>query len=214
VQLRVLLHAAEMDRLFESLSSFRLYVPGSLVPRGQGQIDPSVFLQVYREYCHALQGGVIPPEAHYRRLFSTLWTVSEEALNISPIGENEELIRPSRPVIQLRPHRFNYSHFDGQFRSMVLGGDSITWGIQFSYPHLVQDPTTQDIETVSETPQFPNTRLFRELQRWIRDNTIPTPFIVNGQRSNAPIRLGKNCMSWINHHPELREQAIRVHYST
>lgn len=210
LQVRVLLDPCEMDLLLHDLPPFLLYLPGSLVARGQGRIEATEFREVYRAYAQALAGGLVPPEASYRKLFSTLWTVSEKLINITPMGESQELIRPSQPVIQLRPHRFTYSPIDGQFRSMVLGGDSISWGIQLSYPQIVQEPVTHEIETVTESARFPNTALFRELQRWIRDHTIPTPFIVDDKRTNVPIRLGKYCLPWINRHPELQEQGICV----
>lgn len=210
LQVRVLLDPSEMDLLLTELSPFLIYVPGSLIARGQGCIEATAFQEVYRAYAEALAKGLVPPEASYRQLFSTLWTVSKELIKITPMGESQELIRPSQPVIQLRPHRFAYSPNDGQFRSMVLGGDSISWGIQLSYPQIVQEPVTHEIETVTETARFPNTALFHQLQRWIRDHTIPTPFIVDHKRTNVPIRIGTYCLPWINRHPELQEQGIRV----
>ncbi len=66
---------------------------------------------------------------------------------------------------------------------MVLSRKSVTWGLQFSYPQLYQDPRTRQIFKVTDTPEFPNTALFSKLQKWIRSETLPTPFQVEASVS-------------------------------
>jgi hypothetical protein len=66
--------------------------------------------------------------------------------------------------------------------------------------------------TVRETPQFPNTTLFKRLQQWVRSHTIATPFEVEGKKINVPIRIGKRCLNWIHVHPQLRAKGIRVNH--
>jgi hypothetical protein len=66
------------------------------------------------------------------------------------------------------------------------------------------------VEAVKETPSFPNTVLFHQIQRWMRGATIPTPFLVDGKGVNVPLRLGKRCLSWINTHAQLKAKGIRV----
>ncbi len=45
-------------------------------------------------------------------------------------------------------------------------------------------------------------------KQWVRDNTRATPFSVEGKKINATMRLGKNCFSWINHHPQLKNLCV------
>jgi hypothetical protein len=114
------------------------------------------------------------------------------------------------PIIQLQAHTLFYSQLDGQVRSMVRGEGEIHWGIQFSYPQIYQNAQTGQIEKIEDNEKFPNTALFRRLQRWVRDHTRATPLEVGGKRVNLPARLGKQCFSWINRHPQLLAAGIRV----
>jgi hypothetical protein len=93
---------------------------------------------------------------------------------------------------------------------MVLSTESVTWGVQFSYPQLYQDPKSHRIAKVADSIDFPNTSLFARMLKWLRHNTLPTPFFVHGQRVNAPIRIGRACLKWIDQHPQLKEKEIRV----
>ena len=83
-------------------------------------------------------------------------------------------------------------------------------GIQFSYPHLYQDPLTRNVETIRNTPEYPNTELFHLLQKWMRQHTIPTPLIAEEKLINIPIRIGKLCLTWINKHAQLISKDIYI----
>ena len=75
--------------------------------------------------------------------------------------------------------------------------------------HLYQDQHLQ-VLTVKEGLQFPNTAVFKKMQQWTRMYTIATPFEVEGKKVNVPIRLGKQCLQWIHHHPQLQAKGLRV----
>lgn len=212
-QLFVLLDADEMTQLLTALAPLHLYMAGMVLPRGAGELSQAQFMDIYRQYVDALAGGKTVNDGVIRSAFSTLWTRSADQLSVAALGEHEQLIRPGNPVIQLRPHRFSYSTHDQKFRSMVLGANSISWGIQFAYPQILQNPVTQEIMTITDNSQFPNTALFKALQRWVRHNTLPTPFVVDGHRTNVPIRLGKACFAWINRHPQLAAHSLNVQVS-
>lgn len=213
LQLHVLLDSDEMQQLLNALAPVHICVTGRILQRGVGALPIAEFLTCYQQYIEKLKIGCLLDEAHYRTAFSSLWTRALDQLSVLAVGDHEQLIRPSYPVVQLRPHRFSYSAFDGQFRSMVLGPESISWGIQFSYPQVMQNPETQEMERVSDSDAFPNTALFRALQRWIRHHTRPTPFIVNGQCVHVPMRLGYTCLKWIGRHPQLQSNALTVGYT-
>lgn len=206
----VLLDGDEMAALLQALSHASIYQTSGLCPQGTGPIDPKDFLEAYRGYVASLKAGLIPDENLYRAYFSAVMTVTEDALFAVPVDETQQVIRVRRPVVQMQNHRFEYSEIDHQYRSMVYGMDSVLWGIQFSYPQLYQNPVTKDVEQVADTPSFPNTRLFRDLQKWVRDNTVATPIVAHNQRTNVPIRLGKACFPWINSHPQLIKKNLKV----
>jgi hypothetical protein len=205
-----LIDLAEMRSLFETLTPFSLYLLGSVFKPGGGLISHETFLETYGTYVAALQEGRVPLDSSYRQLFSSLLTTTPDALYAVEVGPEQQLVRIARPVIQILAHRLAYSQEDGKFRSMVFGPDSIVWGLQLSYPQLYENPATSQIEQVVDSPQFPNTALFKEIQRWVRHHTVPTPFLVGETLTNVPIRLGKQCFSWINRHPQLVSQGIKV----
>lgn len=206
----MLISADEMADLLQKLSPFYFFITGSLVKPNQAQIPLESFLNCYRDYVSALMHGELPNEAACRSFFSSVMTVTSDAVYALQVEGGNQLIRLNKPVIQLQNHRLNYSEADQTFRSMTFGSEGIFWGIQFSYPQLYQDSKTKEIMPVELSDLFPNTQLFRTLQRWSRDHTIPAPFLIGGKKINVPVRLGKECLSWINAHPQLVQKGFQI----
>ena len=207
---QVLLDATEMENLFSALSPFSIYVVSEVVSAHYGLISHAEFLEKYAAYANALKEGKIPDEAPLRRYFSAIFTVTSDILYAMQTGPDKFLIKALKPVIQLQGHHFFFSRVDGKFHSMVLGKESVTWGLQFSYPQIYQDPQDHSFAKVIDSPFFPNTALFTRLVKWLRGNTIPTPLMAEGKRTNVPIRIGKRCLEWIDRHPHLISQEINV----
>lgn len=209
LSLQMLLDGEEMASLLESCQPL-IFCGSAVVAKGKSQVFPEGFLHVYRDYVEELKQGRLPNEALYRQRFNDLWTLDTGMLYAISLQGDRELVKACGPVVQLQAHFLGYSSLDKRFRPMVMGKDAIAWGIQFSYPQIFQDNRTREILPIAVSPRFPNTALFRAIQRWIRKHTIPTPFVVNGELTHVPIRLGKECLTWINHHPQLQEQGISV----
>jgi len=207
---QLLIDTEEMASLFQSLGEFEIYQIGCVNKVGEGRISHEEFLEHYRHYVDALKAGELPDDADYRGYFSSVLTLSPDCLYAVPIGTDQQLIRIAKPVIQLQTHLLGFSPVDGKFRPMVMGNDSILWGIQFSYPQLCLNNTTQEIEKVNDHDDFFNTVLFKRFQSWVRRHTIPTPFKVGEEIVNVPVRLGKECLSWINRHPQLMKKCLLV----
>jgi hypothetical protein len=91
---------------------------------------------------------------------------------------------------------------------MVFGPESVSWGIQFSYPQIFES----DEGTVmwGRGDDSPNVPLYKELTRWLRNATVPTAFMWCGEKVVTPLRLGKELLPWIHDHPELRRKQIEV----
>lgn len=207
---QVLLDEREMAALLEELGSFSIHIVSTLVPQPHGLVSKEEFLREYKLYVNALKNGHEPNEKQCRPFFSSIFTKDKEALYAMETG-GRYLIKPLLPVVQLQLHHVFLSSVDGKFYPMVHSADSITWGIQFSYPQIFQDPSTGAFGKVDAGPRFPNTPLFAEIAKWMRKHTLPTPFVVNGQKVNLPIRLGKSCWEWIVHHPHLLRKNIGVY---
>lgn len=206
----VLLDVQEMEELFKSLGAFYLFLCGAVLQKDQGELSQNDFLHQYGSYIDNLKQGILPSIESFKNWFSPAMTVTTEALYSIPVGDGQHLIRISKPVVQMQAHMMDYSPIDKKFRSMVFGSESIPWGIQFSFPQLFQDPVTKQVDATKNTSDFPNYQLFHAIQKWIRQNTLPTPFIAEEELQNVPIRIGKSCLSWINHHPQLVKKGIRV----
>lgn len=210
---QVLLDSHEMELFLNHLEEQRplyIFLTGCLIKPGEGLISKPQFLETYAAYINDLKEGSLPNSEAYRQLFSAIFTHSLEALYEVALSKEKHLIRTSKPVVQLQAHSFDYSEFDGKFRPMVLGSESVLWGLQFSYPQIFQNSRTKEVEQIGDTDSFPNTKLFRTIQKWLRQNTLPTPFLVEDRLTNVPMRIGKECLNWINKHPQLLKKNIKV----
>ena len=204
-----LVDGIEMEALFKELGDFHIFQVGKVCSTNEGYVMKEQFLQVYRAYIDCLKHSKLPDENDYRLPFSVIFTAATDHVFQIPVPNQRHIIRVQKPVLQLQVNQIAYSPADGKFRGLVFGKDSILWGLQISYPQLFQD-ANKNVFNVLSDPQFPNTPLLRKLQQWLRQFTVPTPFQVGEERINVPIRLGKQCFSWINTHPQLIESPIRV----
>lgn len=204
----MLIDDLEMEKLFLALGTFDIYLISGILAAGSEHLSHAEFLNCYRHYTTQLKSGSLSQDPRIGPYFSSIFTCTKDALYAVPVIGGRQLIKVDKPVVQLQAHRFSYG-VDKKFRSMVLGPDSISWGIQFSFPQLYQNEK-MEVVTIRESDEFPNFKLFKTLQKWVRDNTAPTPFLVDGEKVNVPIRLGKSCFAWINHHPQLLKHNIQV----
>lgn len=207
---QVLLDVDEMSLLLTEIGTFYIYLTGCLLQQGKGAVTQKDFLDKYASYITALKSGKSVDPQEFRAYFSSIFTTSTDHLYAVIVSDGRSIIRPAKPVIQLQSHHFHYSPFDAKFHSMVFGPESVSWGVQFSYPQLYQNPETKMVEKVVESENFPNTKLFHTLQRWIRKNTVPTSFLIDGKTVNVPIRLGKKCLAWVNVHPHLAKKELKI----
>lgn len=205
---QVLLDEIEMQDLLEFLGSLFFVTVSEPIRPEEGIISPSLFLEKYRAYISLLKTGQIPLTEEFRRFFSSALSCTLDPFYAIKTSEEKVLIKPSFPVVQLQTHQFFYSSLDQKFHSMVLSEESITWGLQFSYPQLYQDPQTKQIRKVDLS--FPNTSLFLKLMKWMRSATLPTPFLIGARRVNVPIRIGKKSLAWIKNHPQLQQKQLFV----
>lgn len=207
VKVPLLVDDQEMESLIQQLPSFKVYDVQKVTAPQEGIYESRSFLEKYGEYVAALKQGELPQINDFRPLFSSVWSVSEEALFSLPTPEGRRLLKACEPVVQIQMNQIRYAPEEKVFRTQVYSSDSLYWGIQIGFPHIYLDPRT--FET-GNTRDFPNMALFSAFQRWIRQATLPTPFLVEGERINSPIRLGKACFSWINQHPQLKANRIAI----
>lgn len=210
LSIQLLVDEHEMQNLLEELGDFYIAQVGQIYSLDEEIMPKEKFLKCYGAYIEGIKAGKLIDESLYRTCFSSVFTKSLDHLYRAEVAKDQYLLRISKPVLQLQTHRMHYSKLDGKFRPMIFGSDSIMWGIQFSYPQIFQDNRTKEIINVLNHPGFPNCGLYHTLQKWVRKNTIPTPFMDGEKLINSPIRIGKSCLTWINQHPQLKMRGLKV----
>lgn len=191
-KLQALLDAEEFARLLNEAKAFLYEMAGPVsLPEACAR---------YQAYSEALSQGREPkPDP-----FAWNWTLDPAALYWLDTGVSRQ-IRIRKPVVQIIHHQMNYTPDDNTFRSNLFGQDMISWGIQFAFPQLYEDYLTGQIIQLKDPALYPNVGLFRFLQKWLRENTLPTPF----ETVNAPQRIGKKALSWVGRHPHLIKKGIK-----
>lgn len=179
----------EMDALLELLPEPFVPLSGKISPQ-DALLSKDAFRHLYREY---LEKGT--PD---KRL---TFAITED-LNDLRQAEVEDgyLHRMFRPVIQVQPYTLHYSTVAQKFHEMTFSPENFYWGLLFAYPQLYHNPITHQVDKVTEE-NYPNTKLFKDLQRWSRSHTVPSPFMVEEKKVIVPARIGKKLLgdkSWIN----------------
>jgi hypothetical protein len=204
---QALLSGDELEKLLDSLAPFELFPLSGAYPLTELPTSIEKFVVTYRGWIEQLQQGTLPTDESMRPYKALLLTQVPDNVWLQAMPSGRYLVKPCGPFIQVQIHHMTYSSVDKSFRPMTLSADSIFWGLQFSFPQVYQDPKTQEF---IEEEMGPNEDAFRVLRKWVREFTMATPMWVEGKRVNLPIRIGKECMPWINRHPQLQAKGIQV----
>jgi hypothetical protein len=204
LKLQALVDSQELSALFDLVEPSWLLPLSGMFSMGELPVQRGDFLLEYRRWIEALQNGSIPEIKKYNAL---AWTKNEESFWLQEVPGNRYLVKPCEPMVHIQVHQMGYSSVDGVFRPMVLSQESIFWGLQFSFPQVIQQSKTMDLVEVEEGP---NLELFQTVRKWVRERTVAIPMVVDGKRINLPMRLGKTCFSWINRHPQLVSRNFSV----
>lgn len=209
LQIQVLLEVKELEELLAELKEFYLFRNGVILEPIELEIFPSTLLNDYDFYIQSLKNQNMPNLADLKKKFTLILSHQKEAVFAFKISEKEQILKAKDPIIQIQSHSMHYSQDDNKFRPMVFGSDSITWGLQFSFPQLYLDPESLEIKNALIDSNT-NSKLFKTLQKWVRINTLPTTFETPLGQTNTSLRLGKKCLNWIHLHPQLINKGIKV----
>lgn len=198
----------EFSELFSQLSPFILCPLGRIIAPEERFLPPEKFLEGIKGWSESLKGEKAPSREALQKVVASALSADQESLYVQQISPERILVKIRRPVIQIQAHFFTYSQEEKTIYSGVFGKESVFWGVQCSYPQIFFDPDDQEHKKVDDA--FPNTTLFRTLQRWARHATVPVSFRINGEKKTVPFRLGKNCYSWIGKHPHLAARNLEM----
>ncbi len=206
---QVLLDVAEMEKLLDHLNPLYLFNVSEIKSFEELEISKGEFLNSYGEYIQLLKDGIVPVKPC--RHFSSALTVDHGLLYATEVVPGRFMAKGMKPIIQMQQHRFFASKTGETIQPMVLSGESIHWGLQFAYPQIFFDSEQNVYEKITTSDRFPNTALFSKLIKWLRTETVPTTFLLSGKKICTPLRLGRECLKWIHHHPQLLKQQVSVH---
>ncbi len=204
---QVLLDLEEMRELLEHIYPARLYNVSEIT--ANPCVDVETFLEKYARYIEELKKGFILPLKEIRSIFSSALSEIPDVFYAYPVREGGFLLKFLKPAVQMQVHHFLPSTLDGKIHPMVLSQDSVSWGIQFAYPQIFQDPKSHLFSKVGDS--FPNTSLFLKMARFFRNHTQPVTFLWNGNKVVTSLRLGKKAYCWIKKHPQLQEKGMEVY---
>lgn len=205
IKLPLLCEADELLALLSHLEPLSIYPLTGLFPRVPPPLSNEAFAQEYGEWIEGLKKGISPSEASLKKILAAAFTSDPGALWAQKVSGERYAVKISQPVVQVQSHFFTYSEVDGVYRSLSMGPKAIFWGIQLSYPQVYQDPKSL---AFCKGEEGANAELFWKIRRWVREHTTATPLVAGGNLTHVPIRLGKQCKSWIGRHPELIAQGI------
>ncbi len=202
-KIQALVDATELSQLFLAMEPFTIYPLSGALPREAFPMQKEAYLSAYENWIDTLKRGEVP--TGFGPFNATMWTRSSESLWLQQLPNNRYIARPREPFLQVQVHHVGYSLVDKVFRPMSLTQDALFWGLQFSFPQVCEDPILGMLDR-----NLPHADLFQVVRKWSRDYTVATPMQVDGKRENLPIRLGKQCFSWVNNHPGLKEKNLAV----
>jgi len=204
LKIQALIDEKELSQLMDSLAPFSIYPLSGAFPRDAFPLKKELYVAKYHSLLEIVKRGEIPTD--FGALNASMWTRSESSVWLQEFPNQRYVARAKEPFLQVQVHHMSYSSIDREFRPMSLSQDRIFWGLQFSFPQIFEHPE----KGIIETSDFENGILFHSVRKWSRQCTIATPMWVDGRRKNLPIRLGKNCFSWIHCHAGLAEKNLSV----
>lgn len=204
IKIQALVDADELARLMTELGTFAIYPLSGTLPLEAFPMPKEAYLAQYREWIEGLKNGKLP--ANFGPFNASMWARSPESLWLHEFPGHRFAARPREPFLQVQVHHMGFSFVDKVFRPMSLTQDSIFWGLQFSFPQVFEHP----VKGIIEASDLPNADMFQIVRKWSRECTIATPMLVDNVRDNLPIRIGKNCFSWVNRHQALVSKGLSV----
>jgi hypothetical protein len=200
LKIQALLDDRELSSLMQTLEPFAIYPLSGAMPMDAFPMPREQYLGIYRDWIEGLKMGIVPTS--FGTLNASMWTRSQDSHWFLPFPDKRVVAKPKEPFLQVQVHHMGYSLADHVFRPMSLNQDAIFWGLQFSFPQIYEHPEMGIVESKGHV----NLSLFHTVRKWSREHTIPTPM----NRKNLPIRIGKNCLSWVNSHPALLAKGLCV----
>lgn len=202
---RVLLDPEEMNSLFQVLGSFFLFRTATKneLP---AQDDRTEWRLLYEEYIEQLKLGDVGRAV----LLSAFIAPSKESFYALSTPSKKIQIRPREPIIQITHHTFSFNPEEGQFYSQIFGAEALSWGVEWSFPLLFEEPFSKEVFKLTDAERWPALLLFKKWEGWLREHTEPVKFLSREKKEIAPFRIGKKAKSWAKELPALHKKGLTL----
>ncbi len=211
-----LLGDQEIKNLLKHLEYPWLVRSSGLYSENEILLPQAKFESQWTHYLADLARGPIQ-DTVYKPYFSLFVTEDPKTVGLVEVSQDKFSATQIAPNIIFQIHRFHYSPIDKKFRRLTFGTETVSWGLQASFPMLLQDPKTRAIQKVMMHKELANVLLWQKFQHHLKNCSRPVTFEVDGVRQTLPFRIGYSCvnsdsdsLSWIDKHFELKHKKIQV----
>lgn len=199
----VLFSESELEDFLSCLGPCFFLPLAEPVSQGSWCVRKEVVIDRYREYLEMVRNQSDLPSSTVRRFFSLGLTSSLEDVYALPLSGDRIFIKPCRPIVQVQLYRCYFSA-EKKFHPMILHPNSFSFGLQFSYPQIYEDPHTHQFSKVLQDVTFSNTKVYKNIVSWIRSHTKPFTVVADGIVIPAPFRVGKGGEDPLSYHLGLK----------
>jgi hypothetical protein len=211
MHIRVLLDVSELQELLTHSAPCFLVNIASVCGKDQMLTTPEQLIKIYADYIVALQQGGRQHIQSYKKQLCCALSRTLDPFYLIQLQVEKFLVKLKTPAIRMQQFHFHYIADQDDFLTTYNLDHSISWGLELSFPQFYQDPETCLPVEIFKDVIHPNTQLFKAMQKWMRDHTLPVPFLIEGQKKVAPFRIGKKCFEWINLYPSLSNKGLKIY---
>jgi hypothetical protein len=209
----VLFSLEELQQLLHVVAPCFFVPIAEPVAKENWSIPLEAIFEKYKEYIEGVNNAADLPSPQLRRFFSLGLTCCLTDLYAVPLSQDRIFIKPKRPIIQIQLYRC-YLSPEKEFHPMILHPSSFSWGLQFSYPQIYEDPKTHEFSKVLQEESFANTKLYKTIVSWIREHTKPWTVVIEGKKIAAPFRLGREAEDPLSYHLGLKKALLYLAQSS
>ena len=208
LKVRLLLSIEAMQELVDHLEPVCFIQAASVMQTLDPLVPKKEFLAAYAEYMHHLEKDDPQSAAFAGRspLFKLTLCASPNLATTYEVKLGSFLTRLLEPGVQLRPCLVDFSSLSKQFSYSALGLHSISWGLEFSYPQLIQKHGEEVANGLKEP--FVNGILFKKIQKWARRHTRLAAFTFEGEKIISELRIGPN-IDWACEMSEVKKRGLK-----
>lgn len=205
----LLISSDELENLLELLSPCFLLKMNLAPQLDKLIIDKALLLKNYTLYLKGLLEEDGLDLKTTRDSFHLYLSQNLNDIYYQELPNQKFVLKLFTPSIIIKPICLAYSTSDHSLKPAPLSQNGISFGLDISFAHLMQDPKTFEINTINPKND-PNAKLFSTLRSWIRKNTFLPHFFNGEQKISSDVKIGINCKNWINDHLSLKKNNLHV----